>query len=68
MSSVSSETSTLRDLETEAAVLSAVLLDNDVLLEVSISMRVDDFSRQAHQEIFHSSVRPSHIVLPVIPA
>ena len=24
--------------------------------------------RQAHQEIFHSSARPSHIVLPVIPA
>jgi hypothetical protein len=24
--------------------------------------------RQAHQEIFHSSAQPSHIVLPVIPA
>ena len=45
------------DIESEKAVLSAILLDNDAIHAVVTEIREEDFYHPAHQLLYRSMVR-----------
>ena len=44
------------DLEAEESLLSAVLIDNDTLLDVVDILKPEDFYKKAHGKIFHAII------------
>lgn len=46
-----------QNIEAEESILSAILIDNQTLLEIQELLNPDDFYREAHKKIYHAMLR-----------